>query len=342
MTALRDALRKKYRSPKDALQALGLDEALLTPQENIMAKPTRIGALVLSSTAAAVAPLLAMDSKVTLPKDLFAGLTSKNIKANKAALLAGVRLALDGKLRKGLALDASMAGLAKAIDAFEDMDDAVDEAGENDLEKVASVDPVAAEILKEKKDDDGVFDSADLMAFLKGKGMSDEDIAAACAMLPAAGAVDEAETPEEKATREKKEAEAAAAKDAEMKDMVTKPAMDAALAAIRTATIKEVRDTERGIRQALADVAPYVGEIPASMAFDSAADVRRHALTMLGVEGAKTIHADALAPVLAAQRKIGHRTSEQSVREMPMGMDSASIDSATKYAPGLAHIEIGG
>jgi hypothetical protein len=94
-----------------------------------------------------------------------------------------------------------------------------------------------------------------------------------------------------------------------MKDMVTKPAMDAAIKATarpsRPRSPKAVARTERGIRAALSDVKPWVGEIPATMAFDSAADVYRHALKMKGVDGAKTLHADALLPVLKAQPKIG-------------------------------------
>jgi hypothetical protein len=95
--------------------------------ENLnMTKPTRMAALTLGLTAASIAPLLAMDSKVTLPKDLFSKITTKNFAASKAGLLAGVRSALQGKLRKGLALDATMEGLAKAIDAFEGMPEAID------------------------------------------------------------------------------------------------------------------------------------------------------------------------------------------------------------------------
>src|ERR1700755_1160142 len=109
-------------------------------------KVTRFGARTLSLTAAHFAPMLAMDSKVTLPKDLFGGLTTKTFKANRDKLLAGVRGAVDGKLRTGLALDASMKDFAKAIDAFNDdmttgMDEPVPEDKVAELEKIAALEP---------------------------------------------------------------------------------------------------------------------------------------------------------------------------------------------------------
>jgi hypothetical protein len=167
--------------------------------------------------------------------------------------------------------------------------------------------------------------------------MGEDDIKAVCDMLPKAGAMDAEETDEEKAAREKKEAEAKTAKDAEMKDMVTKPAMDAAIQTAVTAATKTVRETERGIRAALAEVHPWTGDIPASMAFDSAADVRRHALKMLKVDGAEALHADALLPVLMAQPKPGARAPKNDGHVL--AMDASVMDKATKLAPGLANIE---
>lgn len=343
MTALGTALRKKYQRPEDALKALGLDEALLNPQENSMAKATRFGAMTLSVTAAAIKPLLAMDTKATLPKDLFAALTTKNFKDSKPKLLAGVRTAIDGKLRKGLALDASMQGLAKAIDAFTDdltagVDEPVPEDKTAEMDKVAAVEPPKA-----IAEPGSTYDAEPFKAFLREKGVGEDDIMKACDMMPKPMAGDEEETPEEKAAREKKEKDdktaadaAAAAKDAEMKDMVTKPAMDAAITAAVTATAKQVRDTERGIRTALADVKPWVGELPAGMAFDSAADVYRHALVMKEVEGAKTMHADALFPVLKAMPRAGAKPPEN--HNVTFAMDASAVGKARAMAPGLEHI----
>jgi uncharacterized protein len=338
MTALRDALKKKFPSPKDALKALGLDEALL--QERDM-KATRFGAQTLSIVAAQIAPLLAMDSKVTLPKDLFAPLTTKNFKASREKLLAGVRAAVDGKLRKGLALDGSMQNFAKAIDSFnENMAGGMDEPAPED--KTAEMDKVAAvEPAKGISEPGSTYDAEPFKSFLREKGMGEDDIMKACDMMPKAMAGDE-EDEEAKKKKAEEEKKAAAdksakdaelkAKDAEMKDMVSKPAMDAAI----QSAVKTVRETERGIRTALAEVKAWVGELPATMAFDSATDVYRHTATMLNIDGAKTMHADALFPVIKAQPKPGAKTVEYTTETM--AMDSSARAKALAMSPDFANI----
>jgi hypothetical protein len=347
---LGDELRKKYKTPREALRALGLDEALLDISRlaydgaNPM-KATRFGAVALSITAAHVAPLLAMDQKATLPVDLFKGLTSKNFKTGREKLLAGVRLALDGKLRKGLALDGSMQNFAKAIDAFnENMSGAgVDEEASKpeEMENAATVGPLDVTEPRKEPGEKG-FDAEPFKNFLREKGMGEDDIMKACDMMPKSDITGDAEeTPEEKAAREKKEKDAAAAKDAEMKDMVSKPAMDAALKAQASEFQKEltkVRDNERGVRAAIAEVHPWVGELPATMAFDTAADVHRHALVMRGVEGAKTLHADALLPILKTLPKNGARAPENNGGGEHIAMDSSDRAAVVALAPDFANI----
>lgn len=299
------------------------DEAL---KEKDM-KTTRFAALLLASTAASVAPLLAMDSAITLPKDVFKNATPKNFKDAKPAILAAVRTAIDGKLRPGIALDASMAGLAKAIDAFEGLEEEV--ADEKDIDVAAQVKPIEP-VAPEKS----AYDAEPLKAFLREKGMGEDDIMKACDMMPKP-ALDA----DEESDEDKKKRELAAAQDADKKEedeMVTKPAMDAAIETAVKATEKRVRETERGIRTAIAEVKPYVGELPASMAFDSGADVLRHALKMLNVEGHATLHADALIPVLKAQKKIGEAIK---TADPALAMDASVVAKATKIAPGLEHIQ---
>ncbi len=307
-------------------------------------KATRFGAMTLSMTAAAIAPLLAMDQKVTLPVDLFKGLTTKNYKEGRDKLLAGVRSAVDGKLRNGIALDGSMQNFAKAIDAFnENMTAGVDEPAPED--KQAEVDKTAAvEPAKAIAEPGSTYDAEPFKAFLREKGMGEDDIMKACDMMPKP-ALDSEESDEEKAARQKKEKDdktaadaAAAAKDAEMKDMVSKPAMDAAIAAAVAQTSKQVRETERSIRAAIAAVHPWVGDLPADMAFDSAADVHRHALVMKGVDGAKTLHADALLPILKTLPKIGARAPDRSASEPALAMDASVVTKARALAPGLENI----
>jgi uncharacterized protein len=314
------------------------DQAL---KENEMAKATRFGAMTLSITAAAIAPLLAMDQKVTLPKDLFAPLTTKNFKGSRDKLLAGVRTAIDGKLRPGLALDGSMQNFAKAIDAFnENMTAGIDEPAPEDkqaeLDKTAAVEPAKA-----ITEPGSTYDAEPFKNFLREKGIGEDDIMKACDMMPKPMAGDE-DDEEAKKKKEEEEKKAAAdksakdaelkAKDAEMKDMVTKPAMDAAIAAAVDATVKR----ERSIRAAIAEVHPWTGDLPASMAFDIAADVFRHALVMKGVDGAKTLHADALFPILKTLPKPGARAPENHGSQL--AMDASAVTKAIKLAPGLENI----
>jgi len=101
--------------------------------------------------------------------------------------------------------------------------------------------------------------------------------------------------------------------------------------------VKGARDAERGIRVALADVKPWVGDLPATMAFDSAADVYRHTAGMLNIDGAKTLHPDALLPVIKAQPRPGDKAPAKTAT---IAMDSSVISKAQKLAPGLAHITI--
>lgn len=310
------------------------DEAL---KENDMAgKATRFGAATLSLTAAKIAPLLAMDC--SLPKDLFLGLTTKNFKDNRSKLLAGVRTAVDGKLRTGLALDASIEDLAKAVDAFtDDLQEGIDTAAPEDklakIDEVAEISAPEAAPAKAPGQEGATYDAEPLKGYLRECGMDEEKIAKALEMMPKAPlAGDSDESDEEKAARLKKEADEKTAKDAEMKDMVSKPAMDAAI----DAAVKAVRATEAGIRSALAEVKPYVGELPATMAFDSASDVFRHALKMRGVEGYATMHADALPAVLKALAPAGAKPAPNA--EPALAMDSTSVGAALKMAPGLANI----
>lgn len=328
------ALVEDGRAGPDVMVA---DEAL---KENDMAKVTRFGARTLSIIAGAIAPQLAMDQSILISPKLLEGLTSKTYKANRDKLLNGVRLALDGgkKLRKGLALDATMKDLAKVVDAFpDDMESGMDEPAPEEanpaIEKMSSI-----EAPKGITEPGSTYDAEPLKGFLRDCGMDEEKIAKCMDMMPKNGlAGDESE--EEKKKREKEAADKAA-KDSEMdKDKVTKPAMDAALKAQSDTFQKElakVRETERGIRVALDEVKPWVGEIPATMAFDSAADVHRHACVMKGVENAKNLHADALMPILKTMPRIGARQQNDSDPKPKLAMDA--VDKAKKLAPGLEHI----
>lgn len=368
MTALMAALRKKYRSPKDALEALGLDESLLISRENLMSKkPTRIAALATGLTARAINPLLAMDKKVDL-MPIFGGVTSQNFDAKK--LTASLKAALKGNT---IAQDVDIDHVTKMLDHVGEK--AKEEPKTSD-ESVSEPQHKAMMAAAEGKSNLGIpksvgeeFQDADtgkgfdgIAAWAKSKGLSEDDVEDLRGMMPKPAtdedpdekkkkneeAEDEDDDKDEEKDKaeKKKEAEDKAAKDkaardGAMKDMVTKPAMDAALKAATEATAKTIRETERGIRVALSEVRPYVGELPATLAFDSATDVYRHTATMLGIDGAKTLHPDALWPVIRAQKTPKDRQREHLDDRASMGMDAAAIDEATKIAPGIAHITVG-
>lgn len=322
----------------------GPDVVVGDSREILDMKPTRFAALALRTTAMVLAPLMAMDAKaITLPTVNFKDLTTKNYVEKRPALLAALKLATAGKL----AQDADLEQVVELLDAIsagkKESLDAVDPLAEKSMEEPTTVNPIAA-VTK----DAGM---EGFKGFLKEKGMGDADIQSACDMvMPKAkdAAVEEtpeakkkreedekakaaldAETPEQKAEREKTEK---AAKDASMKDMVTKPAMDAAI----DAAVKAVRTNEQGIRTALAEVRPYVGELPETMAFDSAEGVYRHALTTLGVAEAKTIHATALPTILKMQQKPGARPVETG--HSHLAMDAAATKNFADRFPGADRI----
>jgi 8-oxo-dGTP pyrophosphatase MutT (NUDIX family) len=322
----------------------GSDVVVGDSTENLHMKPTRLAAASLLATSTHISPRLAMD--IALPKSLFVDISTKNFAAKKTAIAKALVDATKGKLIKGMALDEG--GLMRLLDALEDTKGADESAtepqhkameaaahGESDLGIPKAVGEEFAQADKGK-----TFDAEAVKEWMKGKGMGEDDLADFDTTFPAP-ATDEDDLSDEekaKAAKEKtakdeadKAAEEKAKKDkedqAKDKDMVSKPAMDAALKAHGETVAKQVRQTERDIRVACATVKDWVGEVPPQMAFDSAADVYRHALSTLGVDGAKDLHADALLPVLKAQPKPGARPN---VTAPALGMDASTADAMTK------------
>lgn len=355
MTRLRDALRKKFATPQEAMKALGLDESLIDPKEQRqmkVARLSRIAAVAKGALMAHLTPIMAADAKINLDA-VFKDVTAKNFKERRPDLLKTISSIASGKLAKDAKMD--MDAMEKAMDVAEkekEAEDAEEKEAEEKKAKDAIPDTGKSALDKGGKDAEG----GGFKKFLKEK-MSEDDYKAACDMMEAEDAEESEEEKKKKAgdrARDAKPAKDKKAKDAEPEEKVekeegeekvTKGAMDAALKAERASTretvAKEIRETERGIRVALAEVEPFVGKLKPELALDSKVDVYRNAAIMLDIPDAKTMHAEALWPVIqaTAERNAAKAMPKQSHVEQNLGFDSSSVSDAVKRVPALARIK---
>lgn len=317
MGALADELRKKYRTPSEALVALGLDASILKSDSKLKQKEPEMSKKVLSrfGGASAVAmgfylePRMAADAKIDLTS-IFDGVTKKNFAERKA------KIAADIKAKAVLAKDANLDDMHTFIDRLEkaDVAEGADEdpssgqpMSKEDMDKKAKDESEAAE--KKKADDK----KSARDAFLTEKGMKAEDIAA----LDAMEACDE---PGEKAEENAGGKEGAGAKKG-AEDSVSKAAMDAAIKKTAEDTAITLRNEMREAAEAREFVRPWAGAL--SMALDSAEAIHRAALDAVGVKHTG-FHKDALKPILEAQPKPGeaHRSQANDAVPARTGFDS--------------------
>lgn len=238
----------------------------------------------------------------------------------KNTRFAAIRAALLASFVPKLAADATIEDLNDLLNNISAVPKDLDEP--NDAGKTDST------------DNDQIVKDADPInackEFLKGK-LSAEDMAEFDKMLAAIGAPDEAEPADPSAGTPAGDGPG----DTEEKDdgKVTAAAMDAAIAIAVKATEKRVAQTQAGIATALRTVRPYVGDL--AMSFDSGEAVLRHSLGMLGVAGAKTIHATALDALLSAQPKPGRaRTAD------PIAQDAAGAAGYAERFPGADRLMV--
>jgi 8-oxo-dGTP pyrophosphatase MutT (NUDIX family) len=283
------------------------DSALSSPsmENSDMAKTTvvlsRHALLAHGALTAQIMPLLAKDAKIDLTT-LLAGV--KDFDKERPAILAAVTKATAGKLAK----DAKLGNLGLALDAAKAAD---------------------ADMPKNAADEEG--GGSKKAAFLKEK-LSAEDMKAYDEMDDDQEAMDEDDDESKgKKGAEDEDDDDAKKKGAEDEDepKVDKKAMDAAITVAVRETEKRVMRTQREIRTAEEEVAPYVGKL--AIACDSAADVYKAALGALKVDVAG-MHPTAFRPVLLAQPKPGAK-QEQRQRETTVAMDSASVASFQAMFP---------
>lgn len=278
---------------------------------------------------------LAMDERLDLTEAL-KGVTAKNLKSRKPEIFKAVRLAFDavppdptpsGAPATDPAAPAQAAGgatpddvILKVLEMVEGQTaNAPPAEAEADEAAPVSTDPNGAAAAPAALD-------PKIVAWLKAKGMGDDDVAELGGLMgggdvdpPSPDPVD----PDPKDPTPK-------AKDEEDEPMVSKAAMDQAIAVVQQRVLK----TQREIAQAADYVRPWVGSLAMDESIESASDVYRKALGSLGIPNAGGLHADALKPILDAQPKASIRGRTDAV----VAMDAASDKSLSERFPHFAHI----
>jgi hypothetical protein len=333
MSKLGDALRAKFKSPTEAIEALGLDGALLAmdseipktkiyrykspaitgdSKERSMTTATKLSlraAVTKGAIAAYLFPRMAQDQQIDL-NSILTGVTFKNFSAKKPAIVTAVRQATAGLL----AQDADVEDLPELLDQIESLAGEASEVvqGGGEMENADPDMPAEAnpDDVMENPDETGGHDLEELVAMIKS--LSPEDRAKLDEMIT------HKVEPEVPATDEEKEDE-----DPKMKP-VTQEAMDSAIQeATRTA-----RANERAIHEAERVVRPFVGDL--NLAFDSAEDVYAAALKGLGVP-IKGVHPSAYKTILEMQPRGG-------TRQARIAQDAAGAKSFSDMFPNAARI----
>lgn len=380
MSALTAEMRKRFRSPKEALKALGLDENLLSQENNQMAKPTRFANLAMMLASAAVAPVLAKDAKVDL-MPVFKDVTAKSWDAKKTTM--AMDQAIKGKLKKGIAHDATMkqvADLMNHIPGEDTLDESVSEPQHKAMEAAAhgkSTIGIPEKVGKEFADKDDAKDEIfkkKAMDWMSSKGMDTAEFEKH--MGGDEEMDDEAEDEENEEAEEENEGEKDPPKGKVGKDkkfgkdkfgkdgrggkdkgmgkdeqiVLTKQAFDEALTArdksTKEAVRTEMRQEARDMRNAEALCKQKVGTFDA-LAFDSAEGMKRHALKTLGCSEYETIHATALDSLLKAYPNTGAKPPERLAADgnprqrLGSGGPSSAVKLAQEMTPDLKFFKIG-
>lgn len=365
MSALTEAMRAKFGSPKEAIKALGLDEKLLALDSAEAVKmPTQFASTAALLIGTAVRPMLKPKAKIDLMpilKDLTAdGYDAKEFQG-----------ALDAALKGKLAKDSDPKHLAEVMHHLDGLskgtDESVSEPQHNAMEAAAhgnSTLGIPEKVGKEFSDadkgkemppaKDNLF-MKKAMDWMKSKGMDTGEFESAMG-----GGMDSEEEEPEEVTEGKRnvvqEAEDKAARDKAAKDKAARDsrraadtecaddkehAMDAE--SINKRIDVAVRAEGQKLKDkfdAARDVKAWVGEVD-PMAFDSAESVFRHALKARGHKRWNTMHADALRDMLETYPKQGMRPVERTAADPKFAMDESRRADAIKIAPGLANIRIG-
>jgi hypothetical protein len=317
------ALVPKGRAGSDVVVG---DASLKTLKEKFMPQKhvlSRKATLAKGAIIARLSPVLAQDAKIDIDPALV-GVTDANFKEKIPEMSAII-----GALAKSkLAADATLPELTNFLEELSEVDaggkPSEDEFPEKNPEEAAF--PVKEKPEEEKnKAIDAEPDKVE--EWLKAHGLKDEDIAELKALL-----TEGPEKPEdgEEAVDAEPELKEDKREDEKEKNLVPKPAMDAAIRAAQTAVIARMN----AVREAERDVRPYVGEL--SLAMDSADAVYSTALKMLGVNVAG-VHPSAFPTILKMQPLPGSRKSSPKLAQ-----DAAGVKGFNERYPTAKNIGIAG
>lgn len=246
--------------------------------------PSRTALLAHGALIAHIGPKLAQDAKIDL-RPALAGLTAKNIRSKSASVADAVAKTVKTKL----AQDIDIEEIRELLESLRDVGEEAEEAEGADETAANSGMPAGGKVRDLGGDEEGGHKER-LREFLKGK-LSEDDMRACDEIMDDDGEQEAMDAEEEERLRREKEA---GAKD--NRDLVDKGAMDAAIRAAVTAE----RAKANAMRQAEDEIRPYVGKL--AVACDSAEDVYRGALSMLGVD-VKDVHPSAYRTILSMQPK---------------------------------------
>ena len=301
-------------------------------------------AKVLLSRKAAVAhgallvhlhPKMAADAKIDLAAAL-RGVTSGNYVARIPGIAKNVLRQVTGQLAQDESVTlgdlTEFLGALNGVQPAEDEDEGqLDEEetgtpaeeGNSEEEPGEVVTPPPDEDVAEP--DDAAWDAGPLRQYLAGK-LSAEDQAECDKLFPQQTAKDE----DDLAGLDEEEPEIKKVKE---NDMVSKPAMDAALAASR----KQIRKEMHEATEARELVRPYVGNLP--IALDSAEDVLRAAASAMGVASAKTANVSALRELITLKGSASVRDS-RATTSPSVAMDAADADTFKSMFPDAQRIGV--
>lgn len=286
------ALVSKGRAGPDVV----IGDAAIQPKEVQMNKPlSRTAALLQAALSAHFMPKIALDAQLKVSTALSTGLTQlgQSEKITRAALKKPNLRAAIVKMAKDAA-EPHMTPEAKKSGGF-----GPDDVTMRVLDMVEGQAAGAGEA-EEEEEHDAELDQwrKSIMDACMKAGMDEKSAGAICDMFPGAKKAQDEEEDDEEETAEEKAAKEKAEKEKADKD---KKAMDETIKTAVTTAVEAERKRSKDASEARQFVEPWVGKV--SLAHDSAEDIYRAALGMLGVKHEAVKDPAALKILVEAQRK---------------------------------------